>query len=69
MRHRHLSMIILCAILFLNITFMQLTVHQYFYENYVAALVYTAINLILFPIALIIYKRDKNKGGSHPYEK
>ncbi|WP_101845431.1 hypothetical protein [Halobacillus sp. Marseille-P3879] len=69
MKRSYLGVIALCTTLLLNIVFMQLAVHQYFYENYAATLIYTVLNIMLFPLAVIIYKREKNKGGSQSDEK
>jgi uncharacterized membrane protein len=64
MKRSYVGVIAMCCILMLNIVFTQLLVHQFFYENYDAVLVYMGLNIILFPIALLIYKKEKNKGGS-----
>ncbi|MFC7060979.1 hypothetical protein [Halobacillus seohaensis] len=69
MRRSYVGVIALCVTLLLNIIFMQLAVHQYFYENYAATLVYVALNLILFPLSIVIYKREVKKGGRQPHEK
>lgn len=64
MKRSYLGVILLCAILFINIVMMQMAVHQYFYENYVATLIYVGVTILLFPVALLVYKNEKNKGGS-----
>ncbi|AYA76587.1 hypothetical protein DOE78_14705 [Bacillus sp. Y1] len=51
----------LLVILMLNIVFTQKMVHQYYFENYVTAIIYCVLNLILFPIAFLIYKQDQKK--------
>ncbi|MEK3990715.1 MULTISPECIES: hypothetical protein [Robertmurraya] len=51
----------LLVILMLNIVFTQKMVHQYYFENYVTAIIYCFLNLILFPIAIFIYKQDQKK--------
>ncbi|MHC0036163.1 hypothetical protein [Pseudoneobacillus sp. C159] len=61
MKRSNLSLAILCGILLLNIVFTQKMVHQFFYENYVQTLVYMGLNIVLFPIALYVYKRDQRK--------
>jgi hypothetical protein len=63
MKRNNRSVAILCGILLLNIVFTQKMVHQYFYENYVETLIYMGLNIVLFPIALYVYKRDRKKGG------
>src|SRR5699024_6336739 len=59
MKRRHIYFGILCAILSLNIIFAKFVVHQFFYENYVNTLIFCALNILLFPITLFIYKRHK----------
>ncbi|WP_066048130.1 hypothetical protein [Robertmurraya korlensis] len=51
----------LLVILMLNIVFTQKMVHQYYFENYVTAIIYCLLNLVLFPIAFVIYKQDQKK--------
>ncbi|MFD2445124.1 hypothetical protein ACFSO7_14235 [Bacillus sp. CGMCC 1.16607] len=63
MKRNYMSVAILCGILLLNIVFTQKMVHQFFYENYVNTLIYMCLNIILFPIALFVYKSDRKKGG------
>lgn len=53
------GVILLSIVLFLNIYFTQKAVHQFFFENYSATVVYSALNVLLFPVALIIYKKEK----------
>lgn len=64
MKRNYLSVIILCIILFLNIIFTQYMVHQYYFENYMTSIIFCGLNLILFPIALLLYKRDKKRQGA-----
>jgi hypothetical protein len=61
MKLKSFSVAILCGILLLNIVFTQKMVHQYFYENYVNTLIFMGLNIILFPIAWFVYKRDQRK--------
>ncbi|MFD1037755.1 hypothetical protein ACFQ3N_04935 [Virgibacillus byunsanensis] len=63
MKRSYVGVISLCVILALNIIFMQLLVHQFFYENYDGVLIYMGINILLFPIAIFIYKKEKHRGG------
>ncbi|WP_338451020.1 hypothetical protein R4Z09_03615 [Niallia oryzisoli] len=60
MKLKYVSVGILCAILMLNIIFTQFMVHQYFYENYTNTLIFGGLNIILFPIAIFVYKKTKN---------
>jgi uncharacterized membrane protein len=64
MKRSYVGVIAMCCVLMLNIVFTQLLVHQFFYENYDAVLIYMGLNIILFPIAIWIYKKEKNKGGN-----
>lgn len=45
----------------LNIVFTQKMVHQFKFENYDGAIMYCVLNLIVFPIALFMYKRDQKQ--------
>jgi membrane protein CcdC involved in cytochrome C biogenesis len=63
MKRSYQSVAILCGILLLNIVFTQFMVHQYFYENYANTLIFMGLNIVLFPIALFVYKNGRNKGG------
>jgi hypothetical protein len=55
------NLVILCVILMVNIIFTQYMVHQYFYEHYTNSIIAALINVVLFPIALLVYKYDKKK--------
>lgn len=63
MKRNYGSFVILCGILLLNIVFTQIVVHQYYYENYINTLIYCGLNLLLFPISLYVYKKDKKRKG------
>lgn len=60
MKLKVMGVVILCAILMLNIIFTQYMVHQFYYENYVNTLIFGGLNIILFPVALYVYKKTKN---------
>jgi hypothetical protein len=60
MRRSYVSVALLLAVLILNIIFTQYMVHQYFYEHYTNTLVAAVINVILFPVAFVIYKKGVN---------
>ncbi|TDK59704.1 hypothetical protein E2K98_17390 [Bacillus salipaludis] len=57
MKRSYVPVALLLAVLMLNIIFTQYMVHQYFYEKYTNTIIAAAINIILFPVALIIYKK------------
>jgi hypothetical protein len=60
MKRSYVSVALLLAVLLLNIIFTQYMVHQYFYEHYSNSLIAAIINVILFPVAFIIYKKGVN---------
>ncbi|MFB5198397.1 hypothetical protein ACE198_26600 [Neobacillus sp. KR4-4] len=60
MKRSYLPVVFLLAVLMLNIIFTQYMVHQYFYENYTNTIIAAVINVILFPIAFLIYKKGVN---------
>ncbi|WP_066069521.1 hypothetical protein [Neobacillus soli] len=57
MKRSYVPVTLLLVVLMLNIIFTQYMVHQYFYENYSNTIIAAVINVILFPIAFIIYKK------------
>jgi hypothetical protein len=59
MKRSYLGVLLLSVILLLNIIFTQKMVHQYFYENYLNTLIYCGLNIVLFPVALVVYKKLK----------
>ncbi|GIN61048.1 hypothetical protein J27TS8_10410 [Robertmurraya siralis] len=61
MNHRLVNFILLLICLMLNIVFTQKMVHQFKFENYEGALLYCLLNLLVFPIALFVYKRDRKQ--------
>ena len=60
MKRSYVSVALLLAVLILNLIFTQYMVHQYFYEHYTNTLVAAVINIILFPVAFVIYKKGVN---------
>lgn len=60
MKRSYRGVILLSCILLLNIVFTQYTVNYYFYEKYALVILFAALNLILFPIAYYIYKKENN---------
>lgn len=60
MKRSYLPVALLLAVLMLNIIFTQYMVHQYFYEHYTNTVIAAIINIILFPIAFLIYKKGVN---------
>ncbi|MDP4552909.1 hypothetical protein Q9251_18680 [Alkalihalobacillus macyae] len=68
MKRSYVGVLLLSVVLLLNIILTQLMVHQFYYENYTITLVYGGLNILLFPIALLIYRKEKQKGGAHGHE-
>ena len=60
MKRSYLPVALLLAVLMLNIIVTQYMVHQYFYQNYVNTIVAAVMNVVLFPIAYLIYKKGVN---------
>ncbi|MEH7107599.1 MULTISPECIES: hypothetical protein [Bacillaceae] len=60
MKRSYISVGLLLVVLMLNIIFTQYMVHQYFYEHYLNTLIGAAVNVVLFPIAFLIYKKGVN---------
>ncbi|MFP5107391.1 hypothetical protein ACSU6B_11520 [Neobacillus sp. C211] len=60
MKRSYLPVALLLAVLMLNIIFTQYMVHQYLYENYTNTIIAAIINVILFPVAFLIYKKGVN---------
>ncbi|AZU60845.1 hypothetical protein [Neobacillus mesonae] len=60
MKRSYVPVALLLTVLFLNIIFTQYMVHQYFYEHYTNTIIAAVVNLILFPIAFLIYKKGVN---------
>ncbi|NMD71988.1 hypothetical protein HHO41_16940 [Bacillus sp. DNRA2] len=61
MKHNLVGIALLCGILLVNIIFTQYMVHQFFYENYTNALLFGLGNVLLFPVALYVYKWDQKR--------
>ncbi|KKB34341.1 hypothetical protein [Bacillus thermotolerans] len=68
MKRSHLHVAILCVILAVNVVLTQLVVHQYFFQNYAAVLIYGGFNLLLFPVAVFVYKHDRRQRGVNTHE-
>ncbi|MED3625189.1 hypothetical protein [Neobacillus thermocopriae] len=60
MKRSYVPVALLLAVLMLNIIFTQYMVHQYFYQNYMNTIIAAVLNVILFPIAFLIYKKGVN---------
>lgn len=60
MKHKT-GVVLLLAVLMMNIIFTQYMVHQYFFEHYQNSIIAAVVNVVLFPIAFLIYKIDKKQ--------
>ncbi|MBS4213651.1 MULTISPECIES: hypothetical protein [Neobacillus] len=60
MKRSYIPVGLLLVVLMLNIIFTQYMVHQYFYENYTNTIIAAVVNVLLFPVAFIIYKKGVN---------
>ncbi|MCH6265622.1 MULTISPECIES: hypothetical protein [Neobacillus] len=60
MKRSYIPVGLLLVVLMLNIIFTQYMVHQYFYENYTNTIIAAVVNVVLFPVAFIIYKKGVN---------
>ncbi|MEX2460237.1 MAG: hypothetical protein WD469_02860 [Paenibacillaceae bacterium] len=58
MKRSFRGVMLLSFVLFLNIVFTQYTVNFYFYDKYALTVLFAALNVILFPIAFYIYKKE-----------
>jgi uncharacterized membrane protein len=65
MKRNYINIVIMCTILMLNIVFTQYMVHHFFYQNFVNVLIFAGLNVLLFPFALFLYKKEFRK----PHEK
>jgi uncharacterized membrane protein len=53
------GILLMCLVLFLQIIFTQKAIHQYFYQEYWNTILFAGLNVVMFPVAGFIYKRDK----------
>ncbi|UQZ80986.1 hypothetical protein SK3146_00142 [Paenibacillus konkukensis] len=60
MKRSYVGVLLLCVVLFLNIICTQKAVNAYFFEQYRTVIVYAICNILLFPFAIWIYRRECN---------
>lgn len=60
MKRSYVPVALLLAVLMLNIIATQYMVHQYFYQNYTNTIIAAVVNVLLFPVAFLIYKKGVN---------
>ncbi|WP_088104894.1 hypothetical protein [Halalkalibacter urbisdiaboli] len=59
MMRSYRGVLLLCAVLMLNIIFTQRAIHHYYYENYEQTIMFAIANVIMVPIACLIYKQER----------
>ena len=55
------GVILLCLVLLLNIVFTQQTVNAFFYDRFATVLIYCGLNVLTFPLALWIYRKERDR--------
>ncbi|MBW7475243.1 hypothetical protein K0T92_10840 [Paenibacillus oenotherae] len=60
MKRSYRGVVLLSLVLFLNIVCTQQTVNAYYYEKYETVILFCGLNLLLFPVAFWIYKRERD---------
>lgn len=60
MKSSYRGVLLLCLVVFLNIVCTQLAVNNFYYERYEKVLWFAGINVLLFPLALWIYRRERD---------
>lgn len=64
MKRSYRGVILLSVVLLFNIICTQYVVNHYYYQNYKLVIGFAALNVILFPIALFIYRKEVRRNGS-----
>jgi hypothetical protein len=59
MKRSYIGVLLLCAVVFLDIVCTQRAIHYYYYEQYSMTVMFAIFNIVLFPIAWLIYKKEK----------
>ncbi|WP_134682771.1 hypothetical protein [Brevibacillus migulae] len=62
MKRSYRGVLLLCLVLFLNLLFTQYTVNLFFAQRYELTIVLAAANLLTFPLAWFIYRKEKRAG-------
>lgn len=60
MKRSYRGVILLSIVLFLNIACTQQTVNAFFYEKYASVILFASLNVVLFPVAIWIYRRERD---------
>jgi hypothetical protein len=57
MKRSYRAVIALSMVLFLSIVCTQYTVNMYYYQQYEFTVLFALLNILLFPLAIVIYKK------------
>ncbi|MBB3111173.1 hypothetical protein FHS18_003241 [Paenibacillus phyllosphaerae] len=60
MKRSYYGVIFLSLVLLACIVFTQQVVNAFFYEQYVKVLVFAVLNILMFPLAFWIYRKERN---------
>lgn len=60
MKRERRGIILLSLVLFANLVVTQQVVNEFFFQHYRNVLIYAVINLALFPLAIWIYRKQRN---------
>jgi hypothetical protein len=60
MKRSYVGVILLCIILFLCIVFTQKAVNAYYFDHYRSVIIYSVLNMLLFPTSIMIYRRERD---------
>lgn len=60
MKSSYRGVVSLCLVVFLSIVCTQQVVNNFFYERYEDVVMFAIFNVLLFPIAISIYKRERD---------
>ncbi|WP_343834466.1 hypothetical protein [Bacillus horti] len=63
MKRSYRGVILLSVVLFLNIICTQYVVNHFFYQKYELVLLFAALNLLLFPVSYMIYRKETKGYG------
>jgi hypothetical protein len=61
MKRSYAGVILLCLVLLVNIVFTQQVVNNYFYERYAQVILFASLNVLVFPVAFLIYKKERDR--------
>ncbi|WP_139488562.1 hypothetical protein [Brevibacillus dissolubilis] len=63
MKRSYVGVLLLCLVVLMNIIFTQYAVNFFYAQKYINVILLSLGNVGLFPIAWLIYKKEKNQGG------